>query len=718
MTIFTLALTVGEVAGPTFGPISISQKVGTSDTAQASFQFTAPASGWTIYGRFTSSYTSGDGKTEINGTGGFSIEQAALQGTNTYVLESNNNLVDGTSYDFVCYAVAPGYTGNHWEGVAGEVQPVLNGIEVSTSSVTISAIVVAPTDITGTLSVTAGALAGTAMGTLFANQPVDSWSEVVPLSAWADITTDAQGNGAVSVATGQVAPGEGTDTMGVRATNTEGSYDETQTITISAAGVSTGDLPATNANVTATSLSQLYTIVSAFETDFAAARTTYGVPTGEPIIGLDVNTTAKLQLNGYTLSERITIRGVGTLSRNSMFPTTTTVVGDWTLQNSTNIRIMAIQSNAQANAGVGNMVNGTNVLVECCVLNMKGATSLAGLAVSNSVGNGIYFYNSTNSGFRRNAIIGANFQLINGTQTSTSGSTTTGFICEDNVFDQVRGDHIRVQGGTNTGYSIRRNLFGGRVRNPGGDHSDALQVGAGQTTELSNSVMEDNVLMARQSYGNDSHPPVQFWWFGGGSGASNNNTFRQNFGSSPGRMLNNSGIGNSNSSAEYNTDFAVTDVPASLETSRYTATFACFIKCGTVANNIVSRVSSGAGNTGGQNGGIHADCPNSDDSDNAPAGAWDPQTVFTTRELKFSETLGAIKPPSSSVASHWDNSNPRGAHLRLQTMFDASNADHWKLRGWPIDALVHTAYENYGNELALATGTFSIYNSTTGANLG
>lgn len=717
MALETLILSVGDTSNASFGPISISQKEGVDDTAVATFNFTAPSAGWTIYLRFTSTLQEGDGKQEVNLTGGFPRQEPAVQGTGTYTIESNSNLVVGTSYDVVAYAVAPDYLGNHWEGAAGEVFPTGNSVVVSETSLTISGQVNTPTSISGNLSVQTNAAEGVVIGALQSDAIAVQFSEVSPTVAWADIAAD----GTVSVAAGQTAPASiGTVSIGVQADNSAsggGTYSDTLTINVVETTTATVAMPAHN--VTASSLSELYTIVQAFENNFSNARSTYSVPSGEVVIGLDVNTSATLNLANYDLAERVTIRGTGTISRNDFYPTSTTQVGDFSLRNSSNIRLMALQMNAVSNAGWGDLINCDDCSVERCVLNAKAATSVAELAQSNQVGNGIYFYNSARLGIRDCAIVGGSFQLINGTQAQTSGSNTSDMEITWNVFDQVRGDHLRIQGGTNNGFTISHNLMGGRIRNPFADHSDAKQIGAGQTTTFSNAVVEYNCQDAGISYGNDSHPPVQMWWFGGGSASSRENIFRQNFNSAPGRMLNASGVGNAGSSATFNTDFAISDMPEAQETSRYSASFACYIALpggGVISNNIVARVNSGAGNTGGQNGGIHVDCPDSDDSDNAPAGAWDPQTAFVTRELKRSETIGALAPPSSAVQSHYDHPNPKGAYLLLKDMFDASAPNHWKNRGWPVDAMCHVAYDPL-NELAGAAGSYTVYNSVTGANI-
>ncbi|MEM9032166.1 MAG: hypothetical protein AAGB18_05920, partial [Pseudomonadota bacterium] len=199
-------------------------------------------------------------------------------------------------------------------------------------------------------------------------------------------------------------------------------------------------LPAPNLDRHAKSLSELYAILDDFGADFGAARRKYGVPSGEPVIGLDVRTNEKLRLAKRRLPERITIRGVGTLGRNDFFPTAGTQVGDWSLRSARNIRLMAIQFNAQSNGGPGNFIGATDCVITRNVFNMKAATSTRALAQPNEVKNGIYFYNSSGCTFSENAVVGANFQLINGQQRATDGTSTRGLTIAWNVFDQVRGD--------------------------------------------------------------------------------------------------------------------------------------------------------------------------------------------------------------------------------------------------------------------------------------
>ncbi len=479
-------------------------------------------------------------------------------------------------------------------------------------------------------------------------------------------------------------------------------------------------LPAPNVNVTAQSLDQLYAIVAAFAKDFRGARKRFGVPEDEPVIGLDVTTREPLRLANYRLPERITIRGVGKLGRNDFFPTSTTQVGDWTLQNARNIRIMALQFNAQGSAGVGNFVNAEDCVIARNVCNLKAATSRAGLGRANTVRNGIYFFNAKRCTFTDNAVVGGNFQLINGTQKQTPKSSTHDLTIAWNVFDQVRGDHIRLQGGTNDGWHIHKNLFGGRFRDPGGDHSDCLQVGAGQRTGFFNGLMEFNCCFVRESYGADNHAPVQMFWFGRGADASDGHTFRQNGHFAPGRLLNNSvpkkGVTLARSSAVFNTDMAPSDIPRSYSKGYYNANFACYVYSGHTDYNLVTRNSRDDDRGAGPNG-VNIECPASDDSDSAPPRAWLPQTAYLSRELRRSETIGCLRPPSPRVRSHWANPRPVGAWQLMRDMFDETRPNHWKTRGWPVDAMCHIAYDPR-NELASSAGRYASYDAVSGVNLG
>ncbi|MEM9031210.1 MAG: hypothetical protein AAGB18_01075, partial [Pseudomonadota bacterium] len=465
---------------------------------------------------------------------------------------------------------------------------------------------------------------------------------------------------------------------------------------------------------------ELYAILDDFGADFGAARRKYGVPSGEPVIGLDVRTSEKLRLAKRRLPERITIRGVGALGRNDFFPTAGTQVGDWSLRSARNIRLMAIQFNGQSNGGPGNFIGATDCVITRNVFNMKAATSTRALAQPNEVKNGIYFYNSSGCTFSENAVVGANFQLINGQQRATDGTSTRGLTIAWNVFDQVRGDHIRLQGGINTNWYIHKNLFGGRFRNPGGDHSDCLQVGAGQRTQFSNSFMEFNCCFVRQSYGRDNHAPVQMWWFGRGSGSSDGHSFQQNGHFAPGRLINNKvprqGVTLARSVAAYNTDMAPSDIPASYSKGFYSADFACFVYSGRADFNLVTRKSRKTDRGAGPNG-LNIECPRSANSSKAPRNAWAPQTEFLSCELQRSVTIGCLKPPSPRVRSHWQNPRPVGAWQLMRDMFEPAAPNHWKSRGWPIDAMCHIAYDPF-NELAGTSGLYKAYDSRTGANLG
>lgn len=482
---------------------------------------------------------------------------------------------------------------------------------------------------------------------------------------------------------------------------------------------SQGGLPPPNVSPLANSLEELYAIIRAFEADFAQARATHGPASGEPVIGLSVNTSKPLDLSGIQLAERITVRGTGALGRNDFFPTSETQVGNWNLQGARNIRVMGLQFNAQTKAGVGNFIGARDCVISHNVCNMAAARTKADLARPNSVGNGIYYMNSVGCSFTHNAVVGANFQLINGTQRATPGSSTLDLTIAWNVFDQVRGDHIRLQGGTNDNWHIVKNLFGGRYRTPGGDHSDCLQVGAGQATTFNNSLMELNCCFVRESYGQDNHAPVQMWWFGKGAGSADGHTFRQNGHFAPGRLINNSvprpGVTLAKSSATYNTDMAPSDIPSHYR-GKYNADFACYVYSGLSDYNLVSRKTKRSDRGAGTNG-IAIDCPSSGDSDNTPSYGWAPQTAYLSCELRRTVTIGCVRPGAPGVRSHWDNARPVGAWQLMQDMFDATRAQHWKTQGWPIDAMTHIAYDPF-NELAQADGTYTKYDPITGANLG
>ena len=253
-----------------------------------------------------------------------------------------------------------------------------------------------------------------------------------------------------------------------------------------------------------------------------------------------------------------------------------------------------------------------------------------------------------------------------------------------------------------------------------GDHSDCLQVGASQRTLFTNSFFEFNCCFVRESYGKDNHAPVQMWWFGNGSGGADGHTFQQNGHFAPGRLINNKvpqpARTLARSVAVYNTDMAPSDIPESYSKGFYSADFACYVFAGRADYNLVTRKSRRSDRGAGPNG-LNIDCPRSDDSTNAPRGAWAPQTRYLSCELQRSVTIGCLKPSTPQVRSHWANPRPVGAYLLMQDMFEPRRPNNWKTRGWPIDAMTHIAYDPF-NELAGASGLYKAYDSKTGVNLG
>ena len=132
--------------------------------------------------------------------------------------------------------------------------------------------------------------------------------------------------------------------------------------------------------------------------------------------------------------------------------------------------------------------------------------------------------------------------------------------------------------------------------------------------------------------------------------------------------------------------------------------------------NLVTRRSKRGDRGAGPNG-LNIECPQSDNSSKATSRAWAPQTAFLSCELQRRVTIGCLRPPAPSRRSHWDNPRPVGAYDLMRHMFDARNQNHWKNRGWPVDAMCHIAYDPY-NELAGATGDYTRYNSMTGDPVG
>lgn len=679
--------------------VTIEQVPGSENQARVNFKIPVTLQTGTIYARFIGNYNGTDGKQEIIQTSGFPIVAPVDgfgSGTVAVTLVSAANLVVGTQYHALIYWIEDGYAGDHWAVVQGEGFPLGNALVVS-DPVTIQAIASAPTGISpGTITVSEGASAGTLIGTLSADILGCTFSEPAPDLAWAEIAAD----GTVTVADGQVAPAAGTYILKARATNNIGSVDRDITISVSAAGTGgsgdTVDIPAANVNTTPNSVAALQTILQAFETNFASARTTYGVATGEPVIRLAAGNYGSLDLSGFNLSQRVTVRGTGGYGFDGWVPTAGTKVGRLILNNANNVRVMGFQCEVASGTG-HEMKNSTNceIVRNTLAADPARSASVAGSSKGN-VNDNLRVDGSVDCVISMNAMIGGVARVI-GTVLANSDRIR----CEWNVFDQGAGDCLNFNGGVNSNWEFHHNLGAGRGRLPQGTHQDMIQVRADGTAIAEGWNCTGNAYLTLPSFGYDSHAAQQMFWWGGGSQKAPTNVFTDNFTANTNGMVKNA-QGNNAGTARFNTQWMCTDIPKA-HASTYSCNWGGLENAQTADENIVPQKALSITKGAGPNG-VHIYMPNSSYVEN-PTNDWGPQNGWTEGAVARNTMSFANCRPKVGTRAHWAHSDPTGCFRFFKRMYDATAHDHWKDKGWPIAPLCHEVYDKV-NALGGTSGTY------------
>lgn len=682
--------------------VQIEQVQGTDDQARVTFSIPSTLQTGTLYARFKSNHNPAHGKQEIDGVGGFPIVQpvAGLGSGNTSVtMVSSANLTIGTDYVALIYWVEDGFSGNHWDGLAGDVFPELNALAVS-QSLTLQPLATPPADISpNTISTLEGTASGTLIGTLSADIGGCTFSELAPDLGFVNLAA----NGQVTITQGQ-APAVGSYTLRARATNSVGSFDEDISVTVApVSGTGGGGTPLPGVNTeTAGSLSALQTILGNLETNWNATMAGYGLSASdEPVIGLASGQHGAMNLSNrdFRGRQRVTIRGTGSFSRDGWSPLAGTKVGRLTVSGCHNIRLMGVE--AEVNSGSHEMTNSTFCSLVRNVIMDGIARSTSAAAGSPQVSSLLLLKGSSDCEISHNAVLGGSARQI-----GAINATNSRIRIEGNVFDQPGGDNININGGINNDWEVHDNLGSGRARNPKGTHQDLIQIFApsGGTAIASFWNCTGNVLITKPSWGNDSHAANQMFWWGGGSHGSQGNTFINNFAGNTNGMV--KGRHGNGGVARFNSQAMMVD-PNSTEANTYSASWGGCEDAANADENIVPQKALSITKGAGPNG-IHIYMPNSKASD-LPGPDWTPQDAFYTRTPTRADTFGQFRPKTGTRA-HWTHSDPTGCFQLFMRLFDSSTHDHWKDKGWPVAPMVHIAYDP-NNELGGASGTYQNFDA-------
>ena len=761
---------------------------------QTSFEYPLSLETGYFISRFISNYASGtDTKTGIEtefGLGGWPIQDSVLDlgGTGSVGVASAANLSAGTDYVGLHFWISTAYytrifvDGTHTlsdaindtVGDGGTTVYPTGDAVIATNSLTISGTVTAATDITGTFTATAGAGAGTLLGTASADRQNGTFSEGTPALSWVDVAA----NGQLTVTSGQTVPAAGSYSIQLTYDNTSaggGTYSETMTITVNEAGGSTDKfipIPVTNANQTFASVSALKTAVDAFASNFATARTTYGVPSGEPVLQLDAGSHGDIHWSNVSLSERITIRGTGPYSHDGYAPTAGTKTGTLRMTNCTNMRFMGMEcepSSIASTEGSGTYGssnhridnNCDNISFVRCAINGDVARSTADLGTfpPQGVMALILARNSDNCEITQCSLIGAREVCIGLKASGNSASAAANdWTVKGNVMAQVGADGlVKLGGRTMLRWQLIDNLGMGKGRASGAAHRDFVQITATSTqlAVATNWVCTGNCIIGFDAWANDKYLAKQgFYW---GAGVNNTNSaadINNNFFGLAGRYIWGRHTG---ANVRFNTGFVPLDsLGADSSDSKGTRanTFTANIP-GPASNgqgpasfdeNIFPRFGSsqhpwtgpnGAamfsttfaqyGHTGGitfdwSNMGafmdtyddtvtnpIVVDYDNSDTSANNGKYQVQPREGSSGKGVSPDLGLGQWKPKTGTRA-HWDHADPTGCFQLFKWMYDETDHDHWKDWGWPTAPAAHIYYDPT-NDLGGASGSYTSFDA-------
>ena len=699
-----------------------------------------------IISRFISNYDAGtDTKTGIEtefGIGGWPIHDNVddLGSSAEFFILSNNNLTAGTTYNGLHFWISDYYYNRIFLVEDRTLQDAIDNTDsqpgtqifpsgdavLASNGITIVGTTSPATSITGSFTVVSGASAGSVVGTASSDRNNGTWSIT---SQDASLLTVNSGTGIVSVDTGQTVGSAGSYSFTLQYDNSSitggGTYSEAQTLTITEAGVETAKfIPIPVKNIDASNWTTAKTIVDAFASNFSAARTTYSVPTGTPVIEVAAGSHGNLSWSNVNLSEEVVVRGNGSAySRDDYTPTAATKGGRLLLTNVTNLTIMGIEFESPTTGGSSDDVNHRltdcttcKVIRNCLHGDIARSTSALATTPSSGVQNLINPSGSTNCEIVQNSIMG--YRNAVG---SVNGSSD-GTIFKGNVVAQGADDLLKFNSGTHDNWEVLDNLGLGKGRNPGDRHRDFIQIfSPNSSANARNWLIQGNWVQSGSGWGSDTYLAKQGCFWGNGSNASSATIIDNFFG------LTGKGVAGNHDGANirFNTFMIPIDSLGSENSNgRFTANNAGFSAFGSFVadENIVTNRSNTTGV--GPNGVSIQNTGHIGADNEGTFGVSYNWATMGAYLVNFDQTFSSVSNIKSEVSPreeggveqylidtgtrmHWDNADPTGCFQLFERVFDPVTHDHWKDWGWPCAPAAHLYYD-IGNNMG---GTSGAYNS-------
>lgn len=315
-------------------------------------------------------------------------------------------------------------------------------------------------------------------------------------------------------------------------------------------------IPATNANVTFESLTDLEAAVAAFASDFSAARSTYGILSGEPVLQLDAGSYPNIEWDDYNLSSRITVRGSGPYSNDGYAPTAGTMVNRFLISNCSNIRLMGIVFEPSSVATTSGVRYGDSnhriedsewVEVVRCAINGDIARTVADLSTEPRAGVQALVYpgGSDNCKIIQCSIMGY-LETGIGLKAANPHSSANYWEVRGNVIAQGKNDGIiKLSSTTMLDWIVADNLGIGKGRASGADHRDFIQITSGPQNDPATIVSvatgwlcEGNWIQSFDAWGTDRYMAKQgFWWGADPKNTSSEAIIQDNFFGLNGAMI-------------------------------------------------------------------------------------------------------------------------------------------------------------------------------------
>ena len=702
-----------------------------------------------IISRFISNYNGTDGKIGISNTiGGWprSLDQAVADLGNSaeFQISSNDNLVASVTYNGLHFWISDYYYNRVYVVGDRTLQDAIDNIDAQSGTqvfpagdailvsndVVIDGITTPATSITGNFSVVSGASAGTVVGTALANRNNGTWSIT---SQDASLLTVNSGTGIVSVDTGQTVGSAGSYLFTLQYDNSAatggGAYSAAQTLTITEAGATTPKfIPIPVKNIDAANWAAAKTIVDAFAANFSAARTTYSVPTGTPVIEVAAGSHGNLSWSNVSLSEEVVIRGNGSaFTRDAYTPTASTKGGRILLTNVTNLTIMGIEFESPTTGGASDDVNhrltnctNCNVIRNCLHGDVARSTAALATTPSSGVQNLINPNGSVNCQIVQNSIMGYRNAL------GTVNGSSNGIIFKGNVVAQGADDLIKFNSGAHDDYQILDNLGLGKGRNPGSRHRDFIQIfSPNSSANARNWLIQGNWVQSGSGWGSDTYLAKQGCFWGNGSNPSIATIIDNFFG------LTGKGVAGSHGGATitFNTFMIPIDSLGSENSNgRFTANNAGFSFFGSGITTNENIVTNRSNTTGVGSNGVSIQNTGHIGADNEGTfGVTYDWSTMGAYLVNFDQTFSSIGNIKSEVSPreeggieqyviatgtrmHWDNADPTGCFQLFKRVFDATEHDHWKDWGWPCAPAAHLYYDQT-NAMAGASGNYTTFDA-------